>query len=139
MKIISQLLLLLLLLSFWFVSCFAETTDNKFESNAIEGITFENYPRIDGSTSTKPLNALIACKLLNIRYEWQPNLVSEGFSVKGLAHSAQFSLIDVSGNKILSKQVVNDEYIFINTLQKGLYIVQLITDKGISQHKIIKK
>ncbi|GHV32450.1 hypothetical protein FACS1894177_08570 [Bacteroidia bacterium] len=33
--------------------------------------------KVDGSISTKPLNALIACKLLGIRYEWQPNLVGE--------------------------------------------------------------
>lgn len=33
----------------------------------------ENYPRVDGSTSTAPLNTLIACKLLGIDYEWVQN------------------------------------------------------------------
>jgi phosphate transport system substrate-binding protein len=46
--------------------------------NPVTGtISFENYPRVDGSTSTKPLNAMVACQLLNIRYEWQSNIVGE--------------------------------------------------------------
>jgi phosphate transport system substrate-binding protein len=41
-------------------------------------ITPENYPRVDGSTSTEPLNILIACRLLGWRCEWQPNLMGNG-------------------------------------------------------------
>jgi len=37
----------------------------------IEGISFENYPRIDGSTSTDPLNHIIAAKLFGLKYEWE--------------------------------------------------------------------
>ncbi|MDR2026256.1 MAG: substrate-binding domain-containing protein [Prevotellaceae bacterium] len=36
----------------------------------IEGLTFDNFPRMDGSTSTQPLKMLIACKLLGVRYDW---------------------------------------------------------------------
>ena len=36
----------------------------------IKNITFENYPKVDGSTSANILNSLIACKLLGIRYSW---------------------------------------------------------------------
>jgi phosphate transport system substrate-binding protein len=32
----------------------------------------EDYPKIDGSTSTHPLSILIACKLLNVSYSWTP-------------------------------------------------------------------
>lgn len=38
---------------------------------SIDGISFENYPRVDGSTSTKTLSTIVACKLLGIGYEWQ--------------------------------------------------------------------
>jgi phosphate transport system substrate-binding protein len=31
----------------------------------------ENYPKVDGSTSSDPLNKLIACKLLGYNYTWQ--------------------------------------------------------------------
>jgi len=36
----------------------------------ISGINTENYPRVDGSTSTNPLNYIIAARLLNLEYEW---------------------------------------------------------------------
>ena len=32
--------------------------------------SIQNYPRVDGSTSTHPLQILIACKILNITYQW---------------------------------------------------------------------
>jgi len=42
------------------------------ESNfvGIENISFENYPVVDGSTSVRALNSLVACKLLGIHYGW---------------------------------------------------------------------
>jgi phosphate transport system substrate-binding protein len=36
----------------------------------IEGLTMDNYPRVDGSTSTNPLNVIIAANLLGLEYEW---------------------------------------------------------------------
>lgn len=41
----------------------------KWEAS-IEGLTLENYPRVDGATSTRALNMMIACKLLGIPYVW---------------------------------------------------------------------
>ncbi len=34
------------------------------------GFTIVNYPIVDGSTSTRPLGLLVACKVLGSRYEW---------------------------------------------------------------------
>jgi len=74
------LLLCLLAFSFVFSSCDddspfsygppAETIlhDPSDFENPIEGLTIENYPVIDGSTSAESLNILIACKLLGLRY-----------------------------------------------------------------------
>ena len=36
----------------------------------IEGLTMDNYPRVDGSTSTNPLNVIISANLLGLEYEW---------------------------------------------------------------------
>lgn len=36
----------------------------------LDSISIENYPKIDGSTSTHPLQVLIACKLLDVNYTW---------------------------------------------------------------------
>ncbi|MDR1223171.1 MAG: substrate-binding domain-containing protein [Tannerella sp.] len=38
----------------------------------IDGLTFDNYPKVDGSTSTQPLNMLIACRLLGVCCDWEP-------------------------------------------------------------------
>ena len=48
------------------------------ENVRLEDITPENYPRVDGSSSTEPLNILIACKLLGWSYEWKPYMVGNG-------------------------------------------------------------
>ncbi len=45
--------------------------------SGIEGLTLENYPRVDGATSTRALNMMIACKLLGMPY------VSFGISEAG--------------------------------------------------------
>lgn len=37
----------------------------------IENLRTDNYPRVDGSTSTEPLQILIACKLFGIGYDWR--------------------------------------------------------------------
>ena len=44
----------------------------------IDGLTIDNYPRVDGSTSTQPLNTLIACKLFGWRYEWKSLITGNG-------------------------------------------------------------
>ena len=47
-----------------------EEEEEEVESKIIEGLTLGNYPKVDGSTSTEPLNKVIACELLGIKYEW---------------------------------------------------------------------
>lgn len=47
--------------------------DNLGSSLIIEGLTVDNYPKVDGSTSTEPLNTIIACKLFDVRYKWAPD------------------------------------------------------------------
>ena len=40
------------------------------ELKIVEGFNFDNYPKVDGSTSTYPLNVLLACKLVGTNYAW---------------------------------------------------------------------
>jgi phosphate transport system substrate-binding protein len=54
-----------------------ETAEDGFVG--INGISFENYPRVDGSTSSHILNIMAACKLLGVSYTWMPPLVEEWF------------------------------------------------------------
>lgn len=56
------------------------TSCNREEENliGIKNISFDNYPKVDGSTSARVLNTMVACKLLGLRYEWMaPAVVSE--------------------------------------------------------------
>lgn len=71
----KQIFFRLALICLVFISCKKETVNLPF---AIEGITIENYPKVDGSTSTDPLNRLIACKLLGYNYKWEQALVMNG-------------------------------------------------------------
>ena len=41
------------------------------EITGIEDMSFENYPQVDGSTSARALNVMIACKLLGVQYTWE--------------------------------------------------------------------
>ena len=50
-------------------SCGKNEPKDEKEISGIEDISFENFPKMDGSTSCKALNEMIACKLLDIRYE----------------------------------------------------------------------
>lgn len=45
----------------------------------IEGISMDNYPKVDCSTSTSLLQKLIACKLLGVGYDWQENMLFGGY------------------------------------------------------------
>jgi phosphate transport system substrate-binding protein len=56
--------------------CMSCDKDEISELPYIQGLTMDNYPRIDGSTSTEPLNYIIAAKLLGLEYEWAMNTVS---------------------------------------------------------------
>jgi len=66
----------------------------------IEGLTFENFPKMDGSTSTRHLNTIVACKLLGIDYGWM-TLVTEWF-VQPRPYTEQLS--DFFNNRILLSQ-----------------------------------
>jgi phosphate transport system substrate-binding protein len=117
----KQILFRLALISLVFVSCKKETVNLPF---TIEGITMENYPKVDGSTSTDPLNRLIACKLLRYNYEWEQALFMNGlwylstdipqeFVTERLkssqTHNSIINLIDKQADLILSARKMSPD------------------------------
>jgi phosphate transport system substrate-binding protein len=116
-----KLLLITLFLLISFVSCMENN-----EQNTISGINFENYPRVDGSTSTKPLNALIACKLLGIGYEWRSNIVGE-YSVELNAKDIPEKYQGFYGERIKASQTHNA---FLNLIDGNADII--LTHRTIS-------
>ena len=101
--------------------------EEKFESKFIQGLTLDNYPKVDGSTSTLPLNTVIACELLGINYDWvqeHPNLQqwkiepdlksSEKFWGKvksSQTHQSFINLIDKNTELVLSARKMSPDEI----------------------------
>ena len=72
MKYITIIFGLLFLAVIVFTSCDTKTEDPEviYESSYITGLTTNNFPRMDNSTSSYPLNVIIFCKLFDIDYKW---------------------------------------------------------------------
>jgi len=107
----------IVLICFLFVSC--DKDDISYE---IEDLTIQNYPKVDGSTSTDPLNRMIACKLLGYKYEWKSAVLMNGlwylstdlpekFVEKQIkfsqTHNSIINLIDKKADLILSARKIS--------------------------------
>jgi phosphate transport system substrate-binding protein len=111
----------LLLLGFAWGACKKESD---IKPIGIEGITMENYPKVDGSTSTDPLNRLIASKLLGYNYKWEraifmndlwylksdlPNEFIQDRLKSSQTHNSIINLIDKKADIILSARKMSPE------------------------------
>jgi phosphate transport system substrate-binding protein len=108
------------------IVCTSCKKDDDFKG--IENISFENYPIVDCSTSASPLNVMIACKLLGLRYTWDDwlllgewhlglaNDVSEQDRVlfyqrvkSSQTHNAFMNLIDSEVDIILTHRTISPD------------------------------
>jgi len=122
-------LITVLALSAMLVCAGCKEADSGFDklspSLIIEGLTVNNYPKVDGSTSAAPLNTIIACKLFGIRYKWvsdyrnlrsvEPNL-NKNDTKKFLSlikssqtHESFINLIDKEADLILSARKMSSD------------------------------
>jgi hypothetical protein len=67
-----------------------------------------------------------------------PNPMTEGFRINGLNGKTTIRLWDINGKVFFVKSVVNDEYISINFIPKGVYVIELTTNEEIITRRIIK-
>lgn len=107
-------------------SCNKEESENE-NFIGIESISFENYPKVDGSTSASVLNTMVACKLLGVRYTWM-TLVEEWFLLPRLSdipeqydgffgnhvmtsqtHGAFMNLVDGKADIILTHRTISPD------------------------------
>jgi phosphate transport system substrate-binding protein len=105
----------------------------------VEGFTFDNYPLVDGSTSTEPLNILLACKLLGFNYKWESEL--NGYKIEPViknvvnsmnfwklirtsqTHQSFINLIDKKADIILSARAMSpDEKAY--ALSEGVDLIE---------------
>lgn len=119
-----------------FTSCEKINTDSPF----IEGLSIENYPIIDGSTSTMPLNRVIACELMGLNYQWQENKNSSSGSTWSIEPKIKSNLKRRFDQLVLSSQTHNS---FINLIDNKVNIAlaarrmspdekEYATSKGVS-------
>ncbi|MDR1197453.1 MAG: substrate-binding domain-containing protein [Prevotellaceae bacterium] len=106
----------------------------------IQGLTMDNYPRVDGSTSTEPLNYIIAAKLLGLEYEWIINTVRfknpfelpDDFRNKfqcSQTHNAIINLIDNQTDLIIvARKMSADEKQYANNADVSLIETPIALD-----------
>jgi hypothetical protein len=68
-----------------------------------------------------------------------PNPASDGFRVSGLKETSMLCIFDLNGKLLLSKRIVDNEYVFVNSLPKGVYLVRISSKSAILEKKIAKE
>ncbi len=111
----SAIMTLLFYILSVFTSCEKINTDSPY----IDGLSIDNYPIIDGSTSTLPLNRVIACELMGLNYHWQENKNSSSGTTWSIEPKIKGSLQQKFDNLILSSQTHNS---FINVIDNKVNI-----------------
>ena len=101
-------------LLFFYIICLYGLRKINTDSPYLDGLSITNYPIIDGSTSTLPLNRVIACELMGLNYHWQENKnSSSGINTWSIEPKIKGSLKQKFNNLILSSQTHNS---FINLI-----------------------
>jgi hypothetical protein len=93
---------------------------------------WEDFTNIEETTTALPSVLMESIKVY-------PNLVTESFRINGIEGINMVKINDLNGKELFSKPVTNNESISVDRLQKGIYIVKVITTKGAIERKIIKK
>jgi phosphate transport system substrate-binding protein len=130
----------LIVITLYLMSC--KKTD---EGIVIEGLTADNYPSVDCSTSASPLQTIIYCELLGLKYKWEQNLAwdnvfyvwpdiedftkyYERTKVSG-THGAYMSLIKKQSDLILvAREPSNDEMDTLTADGVALSIIPIALD-----------
>lgn len=121
------MLLAVFTIALFFFSCGKNDLPGPDVDFKIEDIDTITYPKVDGSTSTEPLQTLIACKLLGCDYKWrqrfeandtwmiQPDYekIPASFFWERIktsqTHNSFINLIDKEADFILSARRMSDE------------------------------
>lgn len=73
-----------------------------------------------------------------VEITFYPNPVTDGFEFNGLEGNGMLTLTDFSGKIMLKKQVVANEFISVDFLTQGVYILKLVSDKATFKSKLMK-
>ena len=67
-----------------------------------------------------------------------PNPTTDYFKISGFYGTALITLKDLNGKTLLTKQITDNENISVSSLCKGVYILEITTNEGTIEKKIIK-
>jgi hypothetical protein len=68
-----------------------------------------------------------------------PNPVTNHFSISGLSGEAELKLLNVNGQIVLQKKVMDNSPVNVDMIKSGVYIVSLRTSNGTRTFKMVKE
>jgi hypothetical protein len=86
-----------------------------------------------------PLSSTKVSNIHNDEIKLYPNPVNEGFRITGLEGMAELTISDMRGKKVVKKTHYDNEYISVDFLTKGIYIVKITTEKLKLEKKLVKE
>lgn len=67
-----------------------------------------------------------------------PNPFAEGFYIKNITESVELIILNIDGRIMMRKNAVNNEFISLHNLEKGIYIIKIRQKDQIIKRKVIK-
>jgi len=68
-----------------------------------------------------------------------PNPVTDGFYIETGENTVLISVFNLNGALMLSKQVIDKDFINISSLSQGVYLVKIANENGLVVRKLVKK
>jgi hypothetical protein len=72
-------------------------------------------------------------------FQISPNPVADEFFLNGFSGKGLVSITDINGRLVLRKEIRDNEPVSVGLFPKGVYILRLISEKGTSERKILKR
>lgn len=67
-----------------------------------------------------------------------PNPTTDEFQVSGLKGECTIYISDLHCRVLIKKEVVNDDFISLKSIPKGVYVAKIVTGSDILHKKIVK-
>ena len=111
------------------------------------GGEWENW-HVDNGTLVETASTQLDCSVSSINHNNLeqaisvfPNPMEDIFFVNAELEILAFEMLDITGKSLLSKSNINDFHLSIDvrTIPKGIYILKLKTNSGLSHVKLLKE
>ena len=90
------------------------------------------------SSVIKALNTALPIETIDV-VKMYPNPCTDNIRIMGIKDNVLLEIFDVHGRNVITKQIVNDESISLNMLEKGVYITKITGLTGTIKKRIVKE